>query len=284
MPSRATQDVDWNNTDPAKVEYKIGIYGWRKRCVYFLILLILVIAVINLSLTIWVMRVMDFNWEGMGKLRVTDKGLKLYGDGEFMKSLYAQKIVSRPGESLHVESTANTTVNARNDSGAIVGQLFVGGDEVVAKNKRFLIKGEDGKQILYADKDKIIFDANELVFSSPNGANFSGSLETENVKSPPFKHLKLESLTRSLYMNAPKGITLNSKAGPLKMTSLDEVKIKSLKGKVTFDAEKVLFSKLKQGTPTGGAADQNARELCMCKDGSLFMAPVDSSCKVTTCP
>ena len=32
----------------------------------------------------------------MGKLRVTDKGLKLYGDGEFMKSLYAQKIVSRP--------------------------------------------------------------------------------------------------------------------------------------------------------------------------------------------
>ena len=62
MSSRTTQDVDWNNTDPSKVEYKIGIYGWRKRCVYFLILLILIIAIINLSLTIWVMRVMDFNW------------------------------------------------------------------------------------------------------------------------------------------------------------------------------------------------------------------------------
>ena len=71
-----------------------------------------------------------------------------------------------------------------------------------------------------------------MTFAGPNGANFSGSLETENVKSPPFKHLKLESLTRSLYVNAPNGIVLNSKAGPLRMTSLDNVKIKSLKGKV----------------------------------------------------
>ena len=61
MPAQATDEVDWNNQDPATVIYKIGIYGWRKRCVYFLILLIMVITIINLSLVIWVMRVMDFN-------------------------------------------------------------------------------------------------------------------------------------------------------------------------------------------------------------------------------
>lgn len=61
MPAQATDEVDWNNQDPATVVYKIGIYGWRKRCIYFLILLIMVITIVNLSLVIWVMRVMDFN-------------------------------------------------------------------------------------------------------------------------------------------------------------------------------------------------------------------------------
>ena len=61
MPAQGTDEVDWNNQDPATVIYKIGIYGWRKRCVYFLILLIMVITIINLSLVIWIMRVMDFN-------------------------------------------------------------------------------------------------------------------------------------------------------------------------------------------------------------------------------
>ena len=61
MPAQATDEVDWNNQDPATVIYKIGIYGWRKRCIYFLILLIMVITIVNLSLVIWVMRVMDFN-------------------------------------------------------------------------------------------------------------------------------------------------------------------------------------------------------------------------------
>jgi hypothetical protein len=57
-----TSEVDWANLqDPNKVVYTIGIYGWRKRCLYFLILLIMILAVINLSLTIWIMVVMDFN-------------------------------------------------------------------------------------------------------------------------------------------------------------------------------------------------------------------------------
>ena len=61
MPAQGTDEVDWNNQDPATVIYKIGIYGWRKRCIYFLILLIMVVTIVNLSLVIWVMRVMDFN-------------------------------------------------------------------------------------------------------------------------------------------------------------------------------------------------------------------------------
>ena len=39
----------------------IGIYGWRKRCLYIFILLLVVVVVVNLGLTIWILVVLDFN-------------------------------------------------------------------------------------------------------------------------------------------------------------------------------------------------------------------------------
>ncbi|KAL4690986.1 hypothetical protein H8959_013947 [Pygathrix nigripes] len=41
--------------------YKIGIYGWRKRCLYLFVLLLLIILVVNLALTIWILKVMWFS-------------------------------------------------------------------------------------------------------------------------------------------------------------------------------------------------------------------------------
>lgn len=41
---------------------KIGIYGWRKRCLYCLILAIVIILFINLSLTIWILVSINFNY------------------------------------------------------------------------------------------------------------------------------------------------------------------------------------------------------------------------------
>jgi len=67
---------------------------------------------------------------------------------------------------LKLQSKANVTVNARSSGGNITGQLFVGNDEVVARNQKFSIKTDQGKNILYADKDKIHFAADKLEFLS----------------------------------------------------------------------------------------------------------------------
>ena len=39
----------------------IGVYGWRKRCLYFFVLLLVVILLVNLGLTIWIVLVLKFN-------------------------------------------------------------------------------------------------------------------------------------------------------------------------------------------------------------------------------
>ena len=58
------------------------------------------------------------------------------------------------------------TVNARSTHGNITGQLFIGNDVVVARNQKFYIRTDQGKDILYADKDKILFASDKLEFSS----------------------------------------------------------------------------------------------------------------------
>lgn len=45
--------------DPIKTQ--IGIYGWRKRCLFVLILVLIFIVVFNLCLTLWFMEVMQFS-------------------------------------------------------------------------------------------------------------------------------------------------------------------------------------------------------------------------------
>lgn len=40
--------------------YKVGIYGWRKRCLYFFVLLMMILILVNLGLTIWILKVMNF--------------------------------------------------------------------------------------------------------------------------------------------------------------------------------------------------------------------------------
>ncbi|XP_016534713.1 zeta-sarcoglycan-like isoform X2 [Poecilia formosa] len=73
----------------------VGIYGWRKRCLYFFILLLLVTMIVNLALTIWILKVMNFTPDGMGNLRVTKEGIRLEGVSEFLLPLYVKEIQSR---------------------------------------------------------------------------------------------------------------------------------------------------------------------------------------------
>lgn len=40
---------------------RIGIYGWRKRCVYAFILTLLIMVIINIALSLWILKVMQFS-------------------------------------------------------------------------------------------------------------------------------------------------------------------------------------------------------------------------------
>ncbi|MED6248296.1 hypothetical protein ATANTOWER_031088, partial [Ataeniobius toweri] len=62
--------------------------------------------------------------DGMGNLRITEKGLKLEGDSEFLQPLYAKEIRSSPGRSLFLQSSRNVSVNIVNSNNQLLTQLI----------------------------------------------------------------------------------------------------------------------------------------------------------------
>lgn len=77
------------NGDVSLPAYRIGIYGWRKRCLYFLVIILSAMVIINLALTIWIIRVMNFSISGMGSLRLLQDGVRLEGQSHFLHTIYA---------------------------------------------------------------------------------------------------------------------------------------------------------------------------------------------------
>ncbi|KAM9363397.1 zeta-sarcoglycan-like [Symphorus nematophorus] len=237
----------------AQVYPAVGIYGWRKRCLYFFILLLLVTMIVNLALTIWILKVMNFTPDGMGNLRVTKEGVRLEGVSEFLLPLYVKEIQSRRDSPLILQSDRNVTVNARNDQGQLTGQLTVGNEGVV----------------------------------------FSHSVETSHVRAEPFQDLKLESPTRTLTLEAPRGVEVNAGVGDFTASCRKDLLLQSSEGEIFLDANTIRLGNVPlgsavdplEGAPAGTTyTKQTVYELCACANGKLYLSPAEkgSTCQTTS--
>nr|XP_033800356.1 zeta-sarcoglycan [Geotrypetes seraphini] len=285
----ATQQNNLPRTENSQF-YPVGIYGWRKRCLYFFVLLLLVTMIVNLAMTIWILKVMNFTVDGMGNLRVTKNGIRLEGISEFLLPLYVKEIYSRKDSPLVLQSDRNVTVNARNHKGQLTGQLTVGADAVEAQCKKFEVRGREDDSVLFsADEDEIIIGANRLRVTGTEGAVFEHSVETPHIRAEPSQDLRLESPTRSLTMEAPKGVHISAIAGDFKATCRKELLLQSTDGEIFLNADTIRLGNLPQGsfspsTPGSTNPRQTVYELCVCPSGKLYLSPAEagSTCQTSS--
>ncbi|XP_053756894.1 zeta-sarcoglycan isoform X3 [Panthera pardus] len=248
----ATQQNNLPRAENAQL-YPVGIYGWRKRCLYFFVLLLLVTMIVNLAMTIWILKVMNFT-------------------------------VDSP---LVLQSDRNVTVNARNHMGQLTGQLTVGADAVEAQCKRFEVRAsEDGRVLFSADEDEITIGAEKLKVTGTEGAVFGHSVETPHIRAEPSQDLRLESPTRSLIMEAPRGVQVSAAAGDFKATCRKELHLQSTEGEIFLNAEKIRLGNLPTGSfssssPSSSNSRQAVYELCVCPNGKLYLSPagLGSTCQ-----
>ncbi|XP_038141776.1 gamma-sarcoglycan isoform X2 [Cyprinodon tularosa] len=237
-----TQGSSSPQTMPDHV-YKIGIYGWRKRCLYLFVLLLIVMLVVNFALTIWILRVMWFNTEGMGLLEVHSDGVKLEeGESEFLFPVYAQEIHSREDSSLVVHSSEDVSLNARDENGNVTARTSVGPKEAQGHTQNVLINSHNDNMLFSSDGEQTVIGPDKLRVTGPEGALFQHSVEVPLLKSEPLKDLKLECPTRSVTVDAPKGVHLKAVAGNIEAASNMDVLLESSVGLVKKTALHSLLS------------------------------------------
>ncbi|NXL90672.1 SGCG protein, partial [Alectura lathami] len=262
--------------------YKIGIYGWRKRCLYLFVLLLLIILVVNFSLTIWILKVMWFSPVSVS-LQVGSQQRRAEGQDHLPcpAGHAALNAAQDADSSLLLQSTHNVTVNARNSNGEVTGRLNVGPKMVEFHSQQFQINSKDGKPLFTVDENEVVIGTDKLRVTGPEGALFEHSVETPLVKAEAFKQLRLESPTRSLSMDAPRGIHIKAQAGNIEALSQMDIKLHSSDGVLLLDAETVRLPKLPEGTRGGPGVSQGLYEICVCPDGKLYLsvAGVSSTCQ-----
>uniref|UniRef100_A0A8C4QBL8 Sarcoglycan, gamma n=1 Tax=Eptatretus burgeri TaxID=7764 RepID=A0A8C4QBL8_EPTBU len=223
---------------------RVGIYGWRKRCLYFLVLLLMIILVVNLALTIWILKVMHFTIDS----------------------------------ALLVQSARNVTVNARDEEGRVAGQLVVGSQAVEARGKRFEVNSNNDRLLFSADESEVVVGADRLRVLGAEGAIFEHSVQTPQIRAEPFKHLRLESPTRSLLMDAPRGIAIEADAGDVSVSCRLGLLLEAREGAITLDAENVRMPSLPRGARDKPGPTQGLMEVCVCPSGRLYLAEAGQGC------
>nr|XP_040036829.1 zeta-sarcoglycan-like isoform X3 [Gasterosteus aculeatus aculeatus] len=226
----------------------VGLRGWRKRCLYFFLLLLLVTMIVNMALTVWIIKVMNFSVDSLLVLR----------------------------------SEKNVTLNARNDRGQLTAQLSVGPEAVEAQCQRLEVRSKDGGRLLFtADEEEVTMTTKKFTVTGLEGAVFGHSVETPLIQARATEDLKLESPTRTLTMEAPRGVEVRAAKGPLKVSGRKDLQLESTEGEILLDARSIQLA----GLPLGVYTEQPDRasrrppvyEVCVCPSGKIYLSPAESS-------
>eukprot|EP00118_Oscarella_pearsei_P025071 m.307437 g.307437 ORF g.307437 m.307437 type:complete len:263 (+) comp42288_c0_seq1:123-911(+) len=235
---------------------KIGIYGWRKRCLYFFILLLLVIIVVNLALTVWILVVTRFNVDGMGQLRITKDGIVMdeSSKAKFLGPLYTSSIKTMGGKPLFLESAKEVALKTGSSS------LDLTEDSLTASTKSFKVS-LDEKTLLSVDENGTTIDSPLSATGSISTTEFT----SRKVQSTPGADLHVESRGGSLFLQAPQ-VSLQSSVSEVRVQAVEEIE---------FTADTVLLnSTVRFGNVAvfepGNVTSPDMREVCICEKNSML--------------
>lgn len=220
--------------------------------------------------------------DGMGNLQLNQDGIRLEGISEFLLPLYVNEIQSRRDSLLVLRSEKNVTLNVRNDQGQLTGQLTVGPEAVEAQCQRLEVRSKDGGKLLFtATEEEVIMTTEKFTITGSEGAVFGHSVETPLIQSRASEDLKLESPTRTLTMEAPRGVEVSAAKGPLKVSGRKDLQLESTEGEILLDANTIQLGSLPDGvyaaSPTQASHEQAVYEVCVCPSGKIYLSPAEST-------
>ncbi|CAL4135308.1 unnamed protein product [Meganyctiphanes norvegica] len=294
---------------------KLGTSGWRRRCLYTLLLALLVISIINLSLTLWILKTLHFNVDGMGNLEVITGGVKLSGTSFLSADVFASRISSRKDNDLSINGYYNLSMATTNINETIKA-LHIGVDDVTASARGFRVFNNEGVELFAAmDDGDLRVDAKHFNVTGSDGASFKDSMQTPLLYSEGAQALRIESVTRDLNAQTPGELRVEARDGDISATSRYNAQLIADRGAIRFENPNIYLPKLlatgppeepeatpptmtketqveKPSSPTAGPfsdsksnmdaqVEKNKVEIfqvCVCPSGRLFVVASDAAC------
>ncbi|XP_069579899.1 zeta-sarcoglycan-like isoform X4 [Brachyistius frenatus] len=157
-----------------------------------------------------------------------------------------------------------------------------GPEAVEAQCQRLEVRSQDrGKLLFTADEEEVFMTTEKFIVTGSEGAAFGRSVETPLIRARASEDLKLESPTRTLTMEAPRGVEVSAAKGPLKVSGRKDLHLESTEGEILLDANSVQLGRLPLAvfapSPGHASPEQAAYELCVCPSGKIYRSPAESS-------
>ncbi|XP_021342212.1 zeta-sarcoglycan-like [Mizuhopecten yessoensis] len=270
-------------SEPAEYHQPVGIYGWRKRCLYSFILFLMIMTVINLALLIWILRVLNFSVDGMGKMRITEDGILMEGEAEFVKSLYTSNIQAQlQDKPLFVESSRGIIMHARDDDNNVMSTMALGNRTLEAQCDSFEVKDHNGNTQFKVNDREVSMEVDEVRYTGSSKLVFEGSVATPTLRSPPSDPLKIESLGTSIRIHGETGINLKAPAGNVLIKSSDDILLESTDNSIYVQSRDLYLKSTKVSIPAVGRPyTGKVYQLCMCMSGRLYLSDPSDDCQAT---
>ncbi|XP_054257808.1 delta-sarcoglycan-like [Macrosteles quadrilineatus] len=283
------------NSDPPLSPH-IGIYGWRKRCLYVLILGLLVVVMGSFVATFLLISAIDFNLGGLGDLKISRDGVRLREFSYVLASLAASRLTSKTREPLSFESHYNMTLSVTDQNGHPEQSLhFWSATQdtnrryLVAEASQFRVSDLRGRTLFTAQPGQVTVGTDNLRVLQ-GGAHFSGSVQTAMLRSSLGAELMLESATRRLHVMAPAGVSIESRGADISASCLTDLHLSSVDGRIKLKSPGIYIPNLEsipllQPQPSRyihleSSPGSKQYQVCMCSNGKLFISKPNGECSV----
>ncbi|XP_071545361.1 zeta-sarcoglycan-like [Panulirus ornatus] len=256
---------------------RVATSGWRRRCLYTLLVALLALCIINLSLTLWILKTVYFNVDGMGPLHVLVGGVEMEGGTELLGKVSAAQLLGRRDKALEVSGYHNltvltvpflpswdafdntTTTTAEPPYHNLKSFLHLNVDKVVTGAQKFTVRGEHKGLLYETSPEGTRVGAKKLTVTGSEGAEFQATMQTPHIFSQGVHEFKLESVTRNVKVQAPQDISVEARDGDILATSLKDTSLVAVQGAIRFDNPNIFMPKLSEHRPRQEAPQETTR-------------------------
>ncbi|CAF1586487.1 unnamed protein product [Rotaria magnacalcarata] len=244
----------------------VGIYGWRKRCLYCLLFVLTIVVLINLCLTFWLSVALGLHWGSIGPITIFKSHVIFRSPVVFKDGFIANKI-SSGDQSLSIQS--DKSVNIQSGSENKNSKLTIDQNGIHANCDQFQINDRTGSKLVAIDSSQIQVYTDDLSIMSDKKRFELPNLITNSISSD--KNLTLSADEGRLILSSNSNIDIAARQ------TLDfvgnDITIKA--HTIRLQNEHIYFEKLRFFDRAKGpitARSSQSYSVCICENGLVFAA------------